>query len=194
MSVREQPVLFLSQFDFTDNFGGLFFVFLNVVSPVFILVIIGYFIGPRLNVEARSLSRTAYYVLVPAFVFNIISEAKIEAELALQMVSFIFAAQIAVASLGFLVGMVLGRTKEIIAAYVLIATFGNVGNFGLQLIEYRLGEISRIPATVYFLAILFISFVICVGAASWARSGVLQAIFSVFKNAGFTCLDSGTCF
>ena len=95
MSAREQPILFLSLFDFTDNFGGLFFVFLNVVSPVFILVIIGYFIGPRLNVEARSLSRTAYYVLVPAFVFNIISEAKIEAELALQMVGFIFAAQIA---------------------------------------------------------------------------------------------------
>ena len=91
MSAREQPILFLSQFDFTDNFGGLFFVFLNVVSPVLILVVIGYFIGPRLNVEARSLSRTAYYVLVPAFVFNIISEAKIEAELALQMVSFIFA-------------------------------------------------------------------------------------------------------
>ena len=188
MSAREQPILFLSQFDFTDNFGGLFFVFLNVVSPVFILVIIGYFIGPRLNVEARSLSRTAYYVLVPAFVFNIISEAKIEAELALQMVSFIFAAQIAVASLGFLVGMVLGRTKEIIAAYVLIATFGNVGNFGLQLIEYRLGEISRIPATVYFLAILFISFVICVGAASWARSGGLQAIFSVFKTPALLAL------
>ena len=156
-------------------------MFLNVVTPVFILVVIGYFIGPRLNVEARSLSRTAYYVLVPAFIFNIISEAKIEAELALQMVGFIFAAQIAVASLGFLVGMVLGRTKEIIAAYVLIATFGNVGNFGLQLIEYRLGEISRIPATVYFLAILFISFAICVGAASWARNGGLQAIFSVFK-------------
>ena len=101
MSAREQPILFLSQFDFTDNFGGLFFVFLNVVSPVFILVIIGYFIGQRLNVEARSLSRTAYYVLVPAFVFNIISEAKIEAELALQMVSFIFAVQIVVASSGF---------------------------------------------------------------------------------------------
>ena len=96
-------------------------MFLNVVTPVFILVVIGYFIGPRLNVEARSLSRTAYYVLVPAFIFNIISEAKIEAELALQMVSFIFTAQIAVASLGFLFGMVLGRTKEIIAAYVLIA-------------------------------------------------------------------------
>ena len=89
MNASEQPTLFLSQFDFTDNFGGLFFVFLNVVSPVFILVIIGYFIGQCLNVEARSLSRTAIYVLVPAFVFNIISEAKIEAELAMQVVSFI---------------------------------------------------------------------------------------------------------
>ncbi len=58
-------------------------MFLNVVIPVFILVVIGYFIGLRLNVEACSLSRTAYYVLVPAFVFNIISEAKIEADLAL---------------------------------------------------------------------------------------------------------------
>ena len=85
MSAREQPILFLPQFDFTDNFGGLFFVFLNVVSPVFILVVIGCFIGPRLNVEARSLSRTAYYMLVPTFVFNIISEAKIEADLALQI-------------------------------------------------------------------------------------------------------------
>ena len=83
MSYREQPTFFMSLFDFTDNFGGLFSVFLNVVTPVFILVVIGYFIGPRLNVEARSLSRTAYYVLVPAFIFNIISEAKIEAELAL---------------------------------------------------------------------------------------------------------------
>ena len=108
-------------------------MFLNVVTPVFILVVIGYFIGPSLNVEARSLSRTAYYMLATAFVFNILSEAKIEAELALQMVSYIFAAQIAVTSLGFLVGMVLGRTKEIIAAYVLIATFGNCGNFGLRI-------------------------------------------------------------
>ena len=66
------------------------------------------------------------------------------------MVSFIFAAQIVVDSLGFLVGMVLGKTKEVIAAYVLIATFGNVGNFGLQLIKYRHGEIFHIPSQFIF--------------------------------------------
>ena len=62
--------------------GELFFVFLKVVTPVFVLVLIGNFISPRLNVESRSLSKIAYYIFVPAFVFNIFSEAKIEAELA----------------------------------------------------------------------------------------------------------------
>jgi len=80
-----------------ENIGGIFLVFLNVVTPVFILVVIGYFVGPRLKIEARSLSRTAYFVFIPAFVFNIISEAKIDSGLALQMLSFILVAQIAVA-------------------------------------------------------------------------------------------------
>mgnify|MGYP006171894355 FL=1 len=171
-----------------ENIGGIFLVFLNVVTPVFILVVIGYFVGPRLKIEARSLSRTAYFVFIPAFVFNIISEAKIDSELALQMLSFILVAQIAVALLGFLVGKALRQSREITAAFVLIATFGNVGNFGLPLIVFRLGESARTYATVYFVATVFISFVICVGVASWARSGGVTAVFSVFKTPALIAL------
>lgn len=171
-----------------ENIGGIFLVFLNVVAPVFILVVIGYFVGPRLKIEARSLSRTAYFVFIPAFVFNIISEAKIDSELALQMLSFILVAQIAVALLGFLVGKALRHSREITAAFVLIATFGNVGNFGLPLIVFRLGETARTYATVYFVATVFISFVICVGVASWARSGGVTAVFSVFKTPALIAL------
>ena len=167
--------------DFSGNTGALLLVFLNVVTPVFILVAVGYFIGPLLKIEARSLSKIAYFVFVPAFVFNIISEAQIAAELAMMMLGFTLVAQVAVALLGFLVGKALRQSREITAAFVLIATFGNVGNFGLPLIEFRFGEIARIPATIYFLATIFISFVICVGVASWARSGGMAAVFSVFK-------------
>ena len=171
-----------------ENIGGIFLVFLNVVTPVFILVVIGYFVGPRLKIDARSLSRTAYFVFIPAFVFNIISEAKIDSELAIQMLSFILVAQIAVALLGFLVGKALRQSREITAAFVLIATFGNVGNFGLPLIVFRLGESARTYATVYFVATVFISFVICVGVASWARSGGVTAVFSVFKTPALIAL------
>jgi predicted permease len=90
--------------------------------------------------------------------------------------------------LGFLVAKALRQSKDVTAAFVLIATFGNVGNFGLPLIEFRLGEASRIPATIYFLAIVFISFVICVGVASWARSGGITAVFSVFKTPALLAL------
>jgi len=171
-----------------ENIGGIFLVFLNVVTPVFILVVIGYFVGPRIKIEARSLSRTAYFVFIPAFVFNIISEAKIDSELALQMLSFILVAQIAVALLGFMVGKALRQSREITAAFVVIATFGNVGNFGLPLIVFRLGETARTYATVYFVATVFISFVICVGVASWARSGGVTAVFSVFKTPALIAL------
>ena len=178
----------MSSFIFKENIGGIFLVFLNVITPVFILVVIGYFVGPSLKIDARSLSRTAYFVFIPAFVFNIISEAKIDFELALQMLSFVLVAQIAVALLGFLVGKALRQSREITAAFVLIATFGNVGNFGLPLIVFRLGETARTYATVYFVATVFISFVICVGVASWVRSGGVTAVFSVFKTPALIAL------
>ena len=78
-------------------------------------------------------------------------------------------------------GKLLQQSTEVSSAFVLIATFGNVGNFGLPLIEFKLGEESRHPATIYFLAIAFISFLICVGVASWVRNGGINAVFSVFK-------------
>jgi len=171
-----------------ENIDGIFLVFLNVVAPVFILVVIGYFVGPRLNTEARGLSRTAYFVFIPAFVFNIISKAKIDFEQAFQMLSFIFTTQISFAFLGFLVGKALRQSKETISAFVMISTFGNVGNFGLPLIVFRLGETARTSATIYFVATVFFSFIICVGVASWARNGGLTAVFSVFKTPALIAL------
>ncbi|MCA9932238.1 MAG: hypothetical protein KC419_27325, partial [Anaerolineales bacterium] len=57
-------------------------IFFNVITPVFALVLIGYLAGPRLGLEARTLSRLAYFVLIPSFVFNVMSSAKMEAALA----------------------------------------------------------------------------------------------------------------
>lgn len=48
----------------------------------------GYFLGGRLGIQSRSLSRTAYYLLlVPAFVFNVLSEVKTDAATAFRMMA-----------------------------------------------------------------------------------------------------------
>lgn len=163
-------------------------IFVDVVLPVFAIVGFGYLAGPKLGLCARTLSRTAYNIFIPAFVFDTISHAVVPFDLASRMVLYILAVHTGIALLGFCVAKLLKRSPETAAAYVMIAVFGNVGNFGLPLIEFRLGEAARLPSTVYFLAILVIAFVICVGTASWTRGGKMAAVLTVFKTPALIAL------
>lgn len=156
-------------------------IFINVITPVFLLVLIGFIFGPKLGLKARTLSRAAYFLFVPSFIFNVISSAKTEAAIAIRMLAFIATVHIGLAVLALLVGWLLKRPSPMISAYVLIAVFGNVGNFGLPLIEFRFGPEGLLPATIYFLALIVIAFVIGVFAASWQSGGSGQAMLSVIK-------------
>ena len=156
-------------------------IFVTVITPVFGLVVIGYAAGPRLKLEARTLSRSAYYLFIPAFVFDVISKAQVEASELGRMVGLGIAIVLVTAALGAGVALLLRRPKPVIAAFALIASFGNVGNFGLPLIEFRLGGDALIPATIYFLTISLSAFVVGVGAAGYVRGGGLSAALSVLK-------------
>ena len=117
-------------------FLSLFAVFLDVVVPVFGIVALGYFLGPRLELSPRTLSRAAFYVFVPAFVFHTISNSQVVLGEALRMVSFVVVSHTLFAAAGWLVARVLRCNREMTAAFVMIAVFGNVGNFGLALINW----------------------------------------------------------
>jgi len=162
-------------------FVELLFIFLNVVLPVFGIVAIGYVLGPWLRLEAQTLSRAAYYVFVPAFVFKAISTSRVELGSTLMMVLFMTLVHLVFAALGWAVGRLCKRSAEVTAAFVMIAVFGNVGNFGIPLIRFRLGDSALAPATIYFVAILITAFIICVGAAGWVKGGRIGAVGSIFK-------------
>lgn len=163
-------------------------IFVDVVTPVFVLVLLGYLLTPRLKLEARTLSRTAYYLFMPAFVFDIISRAEIQAALAAQMIAFAAASHIAVALLALLITRWLRKPRDLSAAMIMVAAYGNVGNFGLSIIGFRFGADALPLGTVYFLAITVISFSLCVAAASWTRGSGLGAILSVFKTPGVVAI------
>ena len=99
----------------------LLLIFINIVTPVFGVVLIGYLAGPRLKLQARTLSRASYYVFIPAFVFDIISQADVEIGLATKMVSYIVVVHLACAALGFAVAKLRGRLREMAET---IAKFG----------------------------------------------------------------------
>ncbi len=127
------------------------------------------------------MSRVAYFLFVPAFIFSTLSTATIQADLAVRMIGYTAVVHIGVALVGFLVAWLLGKSAPMIGAYTLIAVFGNVGNFGFPLIEFHLGPAAIELAAIYFLAIILISFVIGVVAANWHKGGSWVAILEVFK-------------
>lgn len=156
-------------------------VFINVILPVFGIVALGFLVGGKLELQARTLTRAAYYVFVPAFIFQAISGADIPIDSALKMIAFIVIAHLLAAFTAGGIGRALGRSKEMIAAFVMIASFGNVGNYGLAVIRFRLGDASIAPASIYFVAITVTAFIICVGAAGWANGGSKGAVWGVVK-------------
>ena len=163
-------------------------VFFNVVTPVFGLVAIGYVAGPRLQLESRTLSRIAYYVFVPAFVFHHISGAEINLDVVGRLLLYIMAVHLVGALSAYGLARLLRHSKKKAAAFALIGSFGNVGNFGVPIIVFRLGEGALATATLYFVAINMIAFVIGVGAASWIRGSGLSAVSSVFKTPAILVL------
>ena len=161
--------------------GDLFSIFFSVIAPVFGVVIIGYLAAKPLGLEAHSLSRSAYFIFIPCFIFDVLSSAEVSASLVLRMLSYITVVHLAIALLALIIARLLGHNSKMAAAYIIIGVFGNVGNFGLPLITFRLGDEAVLPATIYFLGILTVAFVICVGAANYVKGGSLSAVIAVIK-------------
>ena len=92
-------------------------IFLNVVVPVFTLVLLGYLLGPRLKLQYRTLSRTAYFLLIPAFVFHVLSTVKIDLDTAGRMVAGISLIYIATGLIGWSVARIMRYDREMAVAW-----------------------------------------------------------------------------
>ena len=151
-------------------------VFLNVIMPVFGIVLLGFLLGERLQLQALTLTRAAYFVFVPAFIFDAISRVKVPLDDVLKMVCFIAVTHLLAAGVAGGIGRLLGRSREMIAAFVMIAAFGNVGNYGIAVIQFRLGDEALSSAIIHSVAITIIAFILCVSAAGWAKGGSRGAL------------------
>lgn len=159
-------------------------VFIDVVLPVFCVVAIAYVAGLRLGLKAQTLSKTAYYILIPAFTFNMISKADISLDTAARMFGFVATTHLIFVLVGLAAARLLKASRKMTAAMIMVLVFANIGNFGLALIDFKLGSEALVPATIYFVLVVVSAFIICVAAAGWAGGGKLSAVWAVFKTPG----------
>lgn len=158
--------------------GDLLSIFLDILAPVFLVVALGFGFGRITEVDPQPLARVAYFLLAPAFIFEVLAASQLEGDTVVRMVAVLLATTVSVALLGWAAGRLLGRTPTVTAALVLVAVYGNVGNFGLPIVAFEFGDGALDLAGVAFLTVNVAAFLIGVTAATWRQKSPSQAILT----------------
>lgn len=151
-------------------------LFVDVLGPVVLLVAVGAFAGPRLGIAASSLSPLAYWVLGPAFVFNLFAASGLEAGTVARLVAAGMAGMAVAMILAFLGNRAVGSSRSITAASVITSGYGNVGNAGLAITVFALGDDALAAAGVLMLTINVLGVTIGAGLAAGQSLGPLGAL------------------
>ena len=149
-------------------------VLFDVLGPVAALIGLGAVVGPRLGIDPGSLSRLAYWVFGPAFVFGLLAGADLDRSVVLRLVAAALAGMVAALAVALAWSRATGAGYELGAAVAMTSMWGNVGNAGLAIVAFALGDDALPIAGVLMVTINLASLVVGVGMAQ-ARTAPIGA-------------------
>lgn len=162
----------------------LFSIFADILAPVFLVVGAGFLLGRRFGIDPRASARIAYFLFVPAFVFDVLVRSELGGATVARIVASLGLATVAVGLVAWGVGRVLRRSRSVTVAWVLVAVFGNVGNLGLAVNIFKFGEDAADLAGIAFLTVNVLAFLIGITAIRWGDSHPLRAIGAAVATPG----------
>lgn len=148
----------------------------NVVGPVVILVLLGAFSGPRLKIDPNQLSRLAYWVLGPAFMFDALARAELASSLIARLTVVSIAAMAVAGVFGVIAGKTMNLSASTTGAMAMSSAYGNVGNAGLAISIFALGDSIKPAASVVMLVVNTLGVLLGVSLASSQREGIWSAL------------------
>ena len=146
------------------------------LAPVAILVGLGAALGPRLHIDVGGLSRLAYNVFGPAFIFAVLAGANLERGVVARLVLAGLAGMASAVALAVLWSRITGAGYELTAATAITSSYGNVGNAGLAIVAFSLGDQALPVAGVLMLTINLTGLVLSVGLAEARSRSPLPAL------------------
>lgn len=148
---------------------------IDVLGPVVLIVAVGSLLGPRLGLEAATLSKLAYWILGPAFVFNIFATTTLDADTAIRLVGAGVAGIAASVVVAAVLSPAFGLRGSARSAAVMSSAYGNVGNAGLAICVFALGEDSLDRAGVLMVTIMFFGTLVSVWLGTRQRQSAAKA-------------------
>lgn len=167
-------------------------VLFDVLAPVAIIIVLGAVFGPRLKADVGTLSRLAYWVFGPALVFSILADADLQGSVMIKLALAAVAGMAAAALVGVIWARVIGASFDVTAAVAMTSAYGNVGNTGLAIVIFALGDDAAAAAGVLMVTINLMGLVLGVSLAQ-ARTtspaaALLRGISAPMSIAGIIAL------
>ncbi len=150
-------------------------IFVDILVPVFLVVGAGFALARTVEVKPQGLATLAYWVLGPVFIFEILSKADIAAGEIAKIVAATVISMTVVGVLAALVGRLTGSTRSVTSATVLSSIHGNVGNFGLAIVVFALGDGALPIAGIVMVTINTLGILTGVGLATSREHNFGQA-------------------
>lgn len=152
----------------------------SVIGPVVIVVAVGALIGHRLELDTKTLSKLAYWILGPAFMFDGLATAELDGGTVAGLVVAAAISFIAAALAGGAISSVLGNGRENIAADIVSSTYGNVGNAGIAVCVFALGDDVRASAIIVMVTVNTLGVVLGVALATSRTLSIWAAVRTGF--------------
>lgn len=158
----------------------MFVTIVDVLTPVFVIVALGYVAAIRLSLDTATLTSLAYWILGPAFVFDILADAELAGSVVIKVVGISLATMLIVGLAVGLIARTSGRTRMQTGALVMTSVHGNVGNFGLAIIAFGYGLDALPLAGIVMVTVNTAGILTGVAMATSDRAGPLVALRTAF--------------
>jgi predicted permease len=156
-------------------------LFANNILPIFLAAGAGYLLTKYKNLNPRTVSRIAFYILSPCLVFTLLTSNQINAQEALRVVGCTVAVVISVGLLVWVIGRLIGLSRRTLAAVLITAMFCNAGNYGLSVTLFAFGESALTYASLVFVTTAALTYSLGVIIASMGATSLKTALVGLFK-------------
>lgn len=151
-------------------------VLIDVLFPVFAIVAVGFALTRTIGLEPKSLATLAYWILGPAFIFDILSSAEIDPDVVVKVVTTAALTMLGAGVIAAVVMRLIGASFSSTAATVLTSVHGNVGNFGLAICAFAFGEAVLPIAGIVMVTVNTLGILTGVGLATVRHGSIFKAV------------------
>lgn len=149
---------------------------INVMGPLILTVGLGWVAGRRLDIDAGTLSRLAFWVIGPVFILDVFSDAELDRSIVLRLSAAGVLSLAAGGALAYAAGKRMGMDATRTKVVVMTGAVGNVGNAGLAISAFAFGESAVPTAAVLMIVINTAGIFLGVALATMQTAGIGSAL------------------